>query len=47
MLMLGMPEHAVKKISGHAENSKAFYRYVNLVQSYLDTYIDKVYEQLV
>jgi site-specific recombinase XerD len=40
MLMLGMPEHVVKKISGHSMNSKAFYRYVNLVQSYLDTETD-------
>ncbi len=47
MLMLGMPEHVVKKISGHASNSKAFYRYVNLVQSYLDTQVDKVFEKLV
>ncbi len=46
MLMLGMPEHVVRKISGHAANSKAFYRYVNFVQSYLDTEIDKVHEKL-
>lgn len=46
MLMLGMQEHIVKKISGHAANSKAFYRYVNLVQSYLDTEVDKVFNKL-
>jgi len=46
MLMLGMPEHIVKKISGHAANSKAFYRYVNFVQSYLDNETDKVYNKL-
>jgi hypothetical protein len=46
MLMLGMPEHVVKKISGHSANSKAFYRYVNLVQSYLDTETDKVFNKL-
>ena len=47
MLMLGMKEPAVKKISGHADNSKHFYRYVNLVQSYLDNEVDVVFEKLV
>lgn len=46
MLMLGMPEHVVRKISGHSGNSKAFYRYVNFVQSYLDNEIDKVHDKL-
>lgn len=46
MLMLGMPEHMVKKISGHSANSKAFYRYVHLAQSYIDMHVDKVYEKL-
>jgi integrase len=44
MLMLGMPEHVVKKVSGHTSDSKAFYRYVTFAQSYLDTHIDKVYD---
>lgn len=44
MLMLGMKEHVVRKISGHADNSKSFYRYVNLVQSYLDNEVDEVLE---
>lgn len=47
MLMLGMKEPAVKKISGHADNSKHFYRYVNLVQSYLDNEVDLVFEKLI
>lgn len=46
MLMLGMKEPAVKKISGHTDNSKHFYRYVNLVQSYLDNEVDVVFEKL-
>lgn len=46
MLMLGMPELTVRKISGHTSNSKAFDRYINLAQSYLDTHIDKVYMAL-
>jgi hypothetical protein len=36
MLMLGMPEYLVRKISGHSANSKAFYRYVNFGQSYIE-----------
>jgi intergrase/recombinase len=47
MLMFGMKEHVVKKISGHSENSKSFYRYVNLVQSYLDNEVDEVFNNLV
>lgn len=47
MLMLGMKEHVVRKISGHADNSKSFYRYVNLVQSYLDNEVDEVFGRLV
>lgn len=47
MLMLGMKEHVVKKISGHSNDSKSFYRYVNLVQSYLDNEVDAVFNKLV
>ena len=47
MLMLGMKEHIVRKISGHADNSKSFYRYVNLVQSYLDNEMDEIFGRLV
>jgi len=46
MLMLGMKEPAVRKISGHTENSKHFYRYVNMVQSYLDNEVDVVFGKL-
>jgi integrase len=46
MLMYGMPEHLVKLISGHAGNSKAFYRYVNFVQSFADNELDKVHEKI-
>lgn len=46
MLMLGMKEHVVRKISGHADNSKSFYRYVNLVQSYMDNEMDEVFGKL-
>jgi site-specific recombinase XerD len=46
MLMLGMKEHVVKQISGHSNDSKSFYRYVNLVQSYLDNEMDEVFNKL-
>jgi site-specific recombinase XerD len=46
MLMLGMPENVVRKISGHSPHSKSFYRYISFSQSYLDKEIDKVHEQL-
>lgn len=46
MLSLGMPEHMVRKISGHAPNSKEFFRYVELSQSILDQETDRVFTQL-
>jgi site-specific recombinase XerD len=46
MLMLGMKEHVVRQISGHSSNSKSFYRYVNLVQSYMDNEMDVVFNKL-
>lgn len=46
MLNLGMPEHLVRKISGHAPNSKEFYRYVRLSQNYLDSETDRVFKEL-
>lgn len=46
MLMSGVPEHVVKKISGHAANSHSFYRYINYTQSYVNNEIDKMHELL-
>jgi len=46
MLSLGMNEQVVRKISGHAPNSKEFYRYVSFAQAYLDKEIDIVHEKL-
>jgi len=37
MLRLGMPEHLVRKISGHSAGSKEFFRYVALSQLYIDS----------
>ena len=47
LLMLGVPELVVRKVSGHSQNSKAFYRYVNLAQSYLDAHVDNAFEKLI
>lgn len=44
MLMFGVPEHIVRMISGHTKTSQSFYRYVSLVQSYLDVYMERVAE---
>lgn len=46
MLCLGMPEHLVREISGHAPNSKEFFRYVKLSQSYKDRETEKIFEKL-
>lgn len=46
MLRLGMPEHIVRKISGHAPGSKEFYRYVEISQSYIDYECDKVFKKM-
>jgi len=45
MLTSGMPEHVVRKISGHTNDSKAFFRYVNLAQSLMDVEIDKMHSR--
>jgi integrase len=46
MLILGMPEHLVRKISGHSSNSNSFNRYVHYAQVYMDKEIDKIHIQL-
>ena len=46
MLRLQMPEHLVRKISGHTPNSKEFHKYVAITQEYLDIESDKVFDKL-
>ncbi len=46
MLSLGVPEQIVRKISGHAPNSKEFYRYVLWSQTYQDMETGKMFERL-
>ena len=45
-LILGMPEHAVKELSGHSQNSRDFSKYVKISQKYLDEQMDVVTEKL-
>ncbi|RTY85984.1 tyrosine-type recombinase/integrase [Flavobacterium sp. GT3R68] len=46
LLILGMPEHLVRKISGHSHASSSFNRYVHYAQSYMDKEIEKVHSKL-
>lgn len=46
MLILGMPEHLVRKISGHSTSSNSFNRYIYYAQSYMDREIEKVHSKL-
>ena len=46
MLSLGMPEHIVRKISGHSPMSKEFFRYVSLAQSYQDKETVMMFDKL-
>lgn len=46
MLRLGMPDQVVRKISGHAANSKEFYRYVEFAQNYIDEHTDMVFDKI-
>ncbi len=46
MLCLNMPENFVRKISGHAPNSKEFFRYVQLSQKYMDSESEKMFDLL-
>jgi integrase len=46
LLSEGLNEQMVRQISGHAANSKEFFRYVAFAQTFIDTEIDKVHERL-
>ncbi len=46
LLSLGMPELLVRKVSGHAPNSKEFFKYVALSQQYLDNETNRAYNIL-
>ncbi len=46
LLMMGVPETMVRTISGHAAGSREFYKYVAVVQNYLDEKVSLAYEKL-
>jgi integrase len=46
MIELGVPEHIVRSISGHAPNSKDFFRYVAISQAQFDQELDKYQNNL-
>jgi integrase len=46
MLSLGMTEFMVRKISGHSANSKEFFKYVALAQTYLDKETEALFQRL-
>ena len=46
LLINGMPEPLVRKISGHAAGSKEFYKYVQYSESFLDNETDRVYSRM-
>jgi integrase len=46
LLILGMPEHLVRKISGHSHASSSFNRYIHYAQAYMDKEIEKVHSKL-
>jgi len=47
LLIMGVPELIVRRISGHSANSKEFYRYVVIAQDYLNQHVLQAYEKLV
>lgn len=46
MLTLGVPEHIVRSVSGHAAGSKEFFKYVAIAQMYKDRELDQMYNKL-
>ena len=46
LLMMGVSENIVRKISGHAPASKEFYKYVSIAQEYLNHEVKNAYKKL-
>jgi hypothetical protein len=46
MLCLGVPEYIVRKVSGHAQGSKEFCRYVLWAQTYQDKEMENMFDKL-
>jgi integrase len=47
LLLLGVDENYVRRISGHAPGSKEFYRYVVVVQEYLNVKVKEAHKRLI
>jgi len=47
MLILGVPEQVVRKISGHAPASREFFRYVSFSKAFQDQQTDLMFERLI
>ena len=47
LLIMGVPELVVRKISGHAPGSKEFYKYVSIAQDYLNKEVQTAFKKLV
>ena len=46
LLMLGVPENLVRRLSGHAPGSKEFYKYVAIAQEYLNHEVKNAFKKL-
>lgn len=46
LLILGVPEMVVRKISGHAPGSKEFFKYVSIAQDYTNQHVENAYKIL-
>ena len=46
LLLLGVDEQIVRTISGHAPNSKEFYKYVALVQNHMNKQVINAFEKM-
>lgn len=47
LLLMGVDENSVRRISGHAPGSKEFYRYVVVVQEYLNVKVKQAFLKLI
>ena len=47
LLIMGVPETMVRKISGHAPGSNEFYKYVGIAQDYLNREVKTAYQKLI
>ena len=47
LLMMGVPELVVRRVSGHAPGSKEFYKYVAVAEDYLQDAVKSAFDRLV